>query len=133
VKSASHPSAKRNWKKKSKKEKPLRGKLDKDGNLLKFSRDIDPTGRSRMTSLISDLKSMPPSIPPMGLSGHGNDPASHHDSPYLPLCVAGSCHTQNPIKKVYADKGYFCKNNREFSYEQDRRRHYDPRLSGVWN
>ena len=41
-------------------------------------------------------------------------PASHHDSPYLPLCVAGSCHTKNPIKKVYADKGYFGKNNREF-------------------
>jgi len=41
-------------------------------------------------------------------------PASFHDSPFLPLCVAGSCHTQNPIKKVYADKGYFGKNNREF-------------------
>ena len=41
-------------------------------------------------------------------------PASHHDSPYLPLCVAGSCHTTKTIKKVYADKGYFGKNNREF-------------------
>jgi len=41
-------------------------------------------------------------------------PASHHDSPYLPLCVAGSCHTKKPIKKVFADKGYFGKNNRDF-------------------
>lgn len=41
-------------------------------------------------------------------------PASHHDSPYLPLCVAGSCHSKEPIKKVYADKGYFGKPNREF-------------------
>mgnify|MGYP002350869657 FL=1 len=41
-------------------------------------------------------------------------PASHHDSPYLPLCVARSGHTKTPIKKVYADKGYFGKNNREF-------------------
>ena len=41
-------------------------------------------------------------------------PASHHDSPYLPLCVAGSCHTKEPIKKVFADKGYFGKPNREF-------------------
>ena len=41
-------------------------------------------------------------------------PASHHDSPYLPLCVAGSRHTKEPIKKVYADKGYFGKPNREF-------------------
>ncbi|PKN89098.1 MAG: hypothetical protein CVU51_01800 [Deltaproteobacteria bacterium HGW-Deltaproteobacteria-1] len=47
-------------------------------------------------------------------------PASHHDSPYLPLCVAGSCRnlkvmrTKEPIKKVFADKGYFGKPNREF-------------------
>jgi len=41
-------------------------------------------------------------------------PASHHDSPYLPLCVASSCHTKEPIKKVYADKGYFGKPNRDF-------------------
>jgi IS5 family transposase len=28
--------------------------------------------------------------------------------------VAGSSHTTNPIKKAYADKGYFGKENREF-------------------
>ena len=41
-------------------------------------------------------------------------PTSHHDGPYLPLCVAGSCHTEEPIKKVYADKGYFGKPNRDY-------------------
>ena len=41
-------------------------------------------------------------------------PTSFHDSPYLPLCVAGSGHTADPIIKVYADKGYFGENNREF-------------------
>jgi hypothetical protein len=47
-------------------------------------------------------------------------PAYHHDSPYLPLCVAKSCHnlkvtrTKEPIKKVFADKGFFGKPNREF-------------------
>ena len=41
-------------------------------------------------------------------------PASHHDSPYLPLSIAFSCHTEEPIKKVFADKGYFGKPNREF-------------------
>jgi IS5 family transposase len=41
-------------------------------------------------------------------------PASHHDSPYLPVCVARGCHTKEPIKKVFADKGYFGKPNREF-------------------
>jgi IS5 family transposase len=43
-------------------------------------------------------------------------PASFHDSPYLSLCVTGSCHTPKPIKKVFADKGYFGKNNRDFLY-----------------
>ena len=37
-----------------------------------------------------------------------------HDSPYLPLCVAASCHTEEPVKKVYADKGYFGESNRAF-------------------
>jgi IS5 family transposase len=41
-------------------------------------------------------------------------PASHHDSPYLPYCVAASCHTEEPIKAVYGDKGYFGEPNRSF-------------------
>ena len=41
-------------------------------------------------------------------------PAYLHDSPYLPLCVAGSCHPKEPLKKVFADKGCFGKPNREF-------------------
>ena len=41
-------------------------------------------------------------------------PSSVNDSIYLPYCVAGSCHTKDPIKKVFADKGYFGKPNREF-------------------
>jgi IS5 family transposase len=40
--------------------------------------------------------------------------ASFHDSPYLPLCVAWSCHTPNLIKKVFADKGYFGEKYRDF-------------------
>lgn len=28
-------------------------------------------------------------------------PASHHDSPYLPLCAAASCHTDQPIRIIY--------------------------------
>jgi IS5 family transposase len=30
-----------------------------------------------------------------------------NDSIYLPFCVTASCHTEEPIKKVYADKGYY--------------------------
>ena len=35
-------------------------------------------------------------------------------APYLPLRVAGNYHTQNPIKKVFADKGCFGENNCAF-------------------
>jgi hypothetical protein len=41
-------------------------------------------------------------------------PASHHDSPYVLLCVVVICHTKEPIENVLADKEYFGKQNREF-------------------
>lgn len=34
-------------------------------------------------------------------------PASIHDTNYLPYLTIASCHTKDPIEKVYADKGYF--------------------------
>jgi transposase, IS5 family len=115
VQSASHPLSQKKLDEEKKKKETPEGKLDKKGNLLKFSRDLE-----------SDW-TVKKDIPLFGLKEHASvdtrygfvlateiTPASHHDSPYLPLCVAGSCHTPNPIKKVYADKGYFGKNNREF-------------------
>ncbi len=115
VQSASHPRSKE----KLKEEKTIRetpeGKLDKKGLPLKFSRDLE-----------SDWV-VKNNIPHYGLKEHAAvdtrygfvlasemTPASFHDSPYLPLCVAASCHTKNPIKKVFADKGYFGKDNRDF-------------------
>ena len=41
-------------------------------------------------------------------------PSSIHDSKYLPYLTLASCHTKEPIKKVYADKGYFGEPNRAF-------------------
>jgi IS5 family transposase len=41
-------------------------------------------------------------------------PASVNDSNVLPYCTLYSQHTKQPLKKVYADKGYFGKPNREF-------------------
>jgi hypothetical protein len=41
-------------------------------------------------------------------------PASVNDSVYLPYCVAASCHTAEPIGKVYADKGYYGEPNSGF-------------------
>ena len=41
-------------------------------------------------------------------------PASIHDTKYLPYCTVYSRHTQQSIQKVYADKGYAGKPNRDF-------------------
>ena len=115
VKSASHPLSKERLEEEKQKRKTPAGNLDKNGNILKFSRDLE-----------SDW-TVKNDIPHFGLKEHAAvdtrygfvlatemTPASHHDSRYLPLCVAGSFHTQSPIQKVYADKGYFGKKNREF-------------------
>ena len=40
--------------------------------------------------------------------------ASIHDTNYLPYLTLASCHTEEPIEKVYADKGYFGEPNRSF-------------------
>ena len=40
--------------------------------------------------------------------------ASMHDTNYLPYLTIASCHTEEPIKKVYADKGYHGEPNRSF-------------------
>lgn len=115
VKSASHPRSKEKLEEEKKIKETPAGKLDKKGLPLKFSRDLE-----------SDW-TVKNKIPHYGLKEHAAvdtrygfvlaseiTPASFHDSPYLPFCVASSCHTKNPIKKVFADKGYFGKDNRDF-------------------
>ena len=115
VQSASHPLSKEKLEEKKKKRETPDGNLDKKGKPLKFSRDLESDWTVRND------------IPHYGLKEHASvdtrygfvltteiTPASFHDSPYLPLSVAGSCHTKEPIKKVYADKGYCGEPNREF-------------------
>lgn len=115
VQSASHPISEDKLKEEKIKRESPEGCLDKTGKPMKFSRDLDSDWTVRNQ------------VPHFGLKEHASvdtrygfvlatemTPASFHDSPYLPLCVAGSCHTKNPIKKVFADKGYFGEKNREF-------------------
>ena len=115
VQSASHPLSNEKLQEEKLKKQTPEGKLDKKGNLLKYSRDLE-----------SDW-TVKNNVNHFGIKEHASvdtrygfvlatemTPASHHDSPYLPLCVACSCHTKEPIKKVFADKGYFGKPNREF-------------------
>ena len=115
VQSASHPLKTEKLEEEKLKKQTPEGNLNKKGKPLKFSRDLE-----------SDW-TVKNDIPLFGFKEHASvdvkqgfvlateiTPASHHDSPYLPLCVAYSCHTKEPIKKVFADKGYFGKPNREF-------------------
>jgi IS5 family transposase len=115
VKSASHPRSKEKLDEERKRRETPDGKLDKTGHLLKFSRDLESDWTVKNDT------------PHYGLKEHASvdtrygfvlateiTPASFHDSPYLPLCIASSCHTRNPIRKVFADKGYFGKDNRDF-------------------
>ncbi|MBW6486212.1 MAG: IS5 family transposase [Syntrophobacterales bacterium] len=115
VQSASHPISKEEIKKELEKRETPEGKLDKNGKPLKFSRDMESDW------VIKNEK------PHYGFKEHASvdtkhglvlatelTPASVSDSIYLPFIVASSCHTEEPIEKVYADKGYYGKPNRDF-------------------
>lgn len=115
VQSASHPLSTEKLEEAKAKSETTQGKVDKSGKALKLSRDIEADWVVKNN------------VAHFGWKEHASvdikqgfvlstvmSAASHHDSPYLPLCVAGSCHTKEPIKKVYADKGYFGKPNRDF-------------------
>ena len=115
VQSASHPISTEEIQKQQEKRETPEGKRDRNGNVLKFSRDLD-----------SDW-TVKNNLPHYGLKEHASvdtnhgfvlatelTPASINDSTYLPFCVATSCHTAYPIEKVYADKGYYGKPNSHF-------------------
>ena len=91
------------------------GKLDKNGNALKFSRDLESDWTVKNDE------------PHYGLKEHTSvdikygfilattmTEASIHDTNYLPYLTLASCHTKKAIKKVYADKGYYGEPNRSF-------------------
>jgi IS5 family transposase len=115
IQSASHPISNKEIEKQREESNTPEGKLDKDGNLLKFSRDLESDWTVKNDK------------PHYGLKEHASvdvdhgfvlstelTPASVSDSIYLPYCVATSCHTEESIKKVYADKGYYGKPNSGF-------------------
>jgi len=115
VKSASHPISNDEIKKLREKRNTHEGKVDKNGKPLKFSRDIE-----------SDW-TVKNDVPHYGLKEHASvdinhgfilatilTPASVNDTNYLSYCTIFSRHTNQPIDKVYADKGYAGKPNRDF-------------------
>jgi IS5 family transposase len=117
VKSASHPMSNDDLKKLKEKRSTPEGKLDKKGRPLKFSRDLESDWTVKNDE------------PHYGLKEHTSvdvingfvlaakmTPASVHDSKYLPYLTLASSHTEEPIKKVYGDKGYYGEPNRSFLY-----------------
>lgn len=120
VKSVSRPVSNEKLEQLREKHDSPEARLDKNGNPKKFSRDIE-----------SDWNAMKDD-PLFGLKEHASvdvnngfilattmTPASVNDTNYLPYCTIYSRHTQQPIEKVYADKGYAGAPNRQFLAENE--------------
>ena len=115
VQSASHPLSNERLQEEKLKKQTLEGKLDKNDKALKFSRDLESDWTVKNDVALYGIKEHASVDTRYGfVLATEMTPASHHDSPYLPFCVANSYHTKEPVKKVFADKGYFGKPNREF-------------------
>jgi transposase, IS5 family len=115
VKSASRPLSNDELKKQREHRQTDEGQRDKKGKPLKFSRDLESDWVIKNDT------------PHFGLKEHAAvdsrhgfvlattlTPASVNDTNLLPYGTAFSRHTQQKIKKVFADKGYAGKPNRDF-------------------
>ena len=115
VKSASRPISNDQIKELIDKRNTPEGKLDKNGKPKKFTRDLESNWTVKNDK------------PHYGLKEHASvdinhgfvlattlTPASVNDTNYLSYCTVYSRHTKQPIEKVYADKGYAGKPNRDF-------------------
>jgi transposase, IS5 family len=115
VESASKPLSNDGIKKEREKKERPEGKLDKNGNALKFSRDIESDWTVKNEKPHYGLKEHAAVDVDNGfILATTMTPASVHDTNYLPYLAIASCHTKEPIKKVYADKGYYGEPNRSF-------------------
>ncbi len=115
VRSASRPLSNDKLDKARIKSETPEGKLDKSGNPLKFSRDIESNWVSKNDKHYFGLKEHT-SVD----ANHGFvlatvlSPASVHDTKYFTYCTLYSRHTSQKLEKVYADKGYAGTDNRLF-------------------
>ncbi|MFC1533102.1 transposase [Thermodesulfobacteriota bacterium] len=120
MKSASRPLSNDGIREEREKRETPEGSTDKNGNPIKYMRDLE-----------SDW-TVKNDVPHYGLKENASvdvdngfilattlTPASEHDSKYLPYLALASCHSSESIKKVYADKGYYGKPNRIFLHLND--------------
>jgi IS5 family transposase len=115
VKSASKPLSKEGLKELKEKRSTPEGNADENGNTLKFSRDAESDWTVKNERPHYGLKEHASIDVKSGLVlATTMTPASVHDTNYLPYLTLASCHTEEPVKKVYADKGYYGEPNRSF-------------------
>jgi len=115
VRSASKPLSNDEIKKEREKRNTSEGRLDKNGNSMKFNRDMESDWTIKNEKPHYGLKEHASVDVDSGLVlATTMTPASDHDSKYLPYLALASCHTKESIKKVYADKGYYGEPNRYF-------------------
>ena len=115
VKSASHPMSNEELREEREKRRSPEGEVDKNGNPVKFCKDIESDWTVKNDAPHYGLKEhVSVDVENGFVLGVTITPASEHDTKYLPYLALASCHTEEPIKKIYADKGYFGQPNRVF-------------------
>jgi transposase, IS5 family len=115
VESASKPLSNDGIRKEKEKRETSEGKLDKNDNALKFSRDVESDWTVNNDKAHYGLKEHASVDVENGfILATTMTPASIHDTKYLSCLTLASCHSEEPIKKVYADKGYYGEPNRSF-------------------
>lgn len=120
VRSASRPISNDEIQKQRENSETPEGKLDKNGNALKFSRDIESDWIIKNEKPHYGLKEDTSVDVKNGLVlATILTPASIHDTNYLPYLALASCPSKKPIKKIYADKGYYGEPNRSFLHLND--------------
>ncbi|MDP6683823.1 MAG: IS5 family transposase [Desulfobacterales bacterium] len=118
VKTTSRPVSNEKLKELKEKNNTPEGKLDKNGKPKKFSRDLDSDWVVQKDKPHYGLKEQTAVDTNHGfIMATTISPCSVNDIKYLPYCTVYSRHTKQPIEKVFADKGYAGKPNRDFLAE----------------
>jgi len=115
VKSAGRPASNKTLEKRRAKKQTPEGKLDKNGNPLKFSRDIESNWVTKNKKHYYGLKEHASVDAKYGfVLATVLSPASVHDTNYFPYFTLYRRHIKHALSIVYADKGHAGEPNRTF-------------------
>jgi IS5 family transposase len=115
VKSASRPLSKKKLREEKAKRTTPEGRLNKKGTPLKYCRDIDSDWTVKNNEPVFGMKEHAAIDVKSGLVlSTCISKASEHDYNYFEYSVTTGIHGKDVPPKVYADKGYCGKSNRDF-------------------